>query len=333
MVSYFLDCQCSLFIVDITSEQSFELIKRLIESIENIIPNNEINNDNQIKDEKENNFLKKILIINKTDLDSERKVSQEDISSFLTQHPNVDSQEISLKDLQGIPQLLNKIQSSYEKKEDNKLPTDYIYEEEESFKNPQNCANLKTIGTLNFILIGETEVGKSCFLMRYYRNEFSNSFLTTVGIDKAAKTIKIKNGIYRLTIWDTAGQERFRSLPNKYYQYADGVLLFFDVSNKETFEKVDLWVEDLKKNIKKFTNKNVFLIGNKIDLKRAITREEAIKKAKEIGIDYYEVSCKINMNVTEVMEKIIYNIYPTIEVSTGEKLNKKKNKKKKKGFC
>ena len=327
---YFLDCQCALFMVDITSEESFKLIKELIEAIEKILPNSENNNDNQIKVE---NYLKKILILNKTDLDSERKVSQEDISSFLTEYPTIDSLEISLKALKGVPELSNKLQNSYLKKVDTKLPTDYIYEEEESIKNPQKSYNLNALGTINFILIGETEVGKSCFLMRYYRNQFSDTFLTTVGIDKETKTIKIKDEIYRLTLWDTAGQERFRCLPIKYYQNADGVLILFDINCKQSFLNVDLWVEDLKKNIKQFSNKNIFLIGNKIDLERQVTKEEAIKKAKEIGIDYFEVSCKINMNVTEVMAKIIYNIYPTIGKAAGSKLDNKKNKNKKGGCC
>ena len=328
--SYFLDCQCALFMVDITSEESFKLIKELIETIEKILPNSENNNDNQIKVE---NYLKMILILNKTDLDSERKVSQEDISSFLTEYPTIDSLEISLKTLKGVPELSNKLQNSYQKKVDRKLPTDYIYEEEESIKNPQNCSKLNALGTINCILIGESEVGKSCFLMRYYRDQFSDNFLTTVGIDKETKTIKIKDEIYRLTLWDTAGQERFRSLPIKYYQNADGVFILFDINCKQSFLNVDLWVEDLKKNIKKFSNKNIFLIGNKIDLKREVTKEEAIKKAKEIGIDYFEVSCKINMNVTEVMAKIIYNIYPTIGKAAGSKLDNKKNKNKKGGCC
>ena len=281
------------------------------------------------------NILKTILILNKFDLESKRQISQEDISSFLNKNPTVDFIEISLKTLKGIPELSNKILLSYEKIKDNRIPTDYIYEEESCIKNSQNSIALKAEATINCILIGETEVGKSSFLMRYFRDEFSDYFLTTVGIDKETKIIKIKDEIIRLTLWDTAGQERFRSLPIKYYQNADGVLLFFDLNNKQSFINVNIWVEDIKKNIKKNTKTNIFLIGNKIDLKREITKEEAIKKADELGMQYFEASSKINMNVTEIMARMIFNCYPNIERnnSVNASLDKKKLNKKKGGGC
>ena len=210
------------------------------------------------------------------------------------------------------------------------MPTDYIYEEIDTYKNPQNCSILKAEATINCIIIGETEVGKSCFLMRYFKDIFSDNFLTTVGIDKETRIIKIKNTVYRITLWDTAGQERFRSLPIKYYQNADAVLLFFDVNDKRSFDNVDVWFEDAKRNIKNNSRTNIFLIGNKIDLKRVITKEEAIKKANELGMKYFEISCKINMNVTEVMSTIIYDCYEKIEnLSGGAKLDRKKTKKRK----
>ena len=331
--TYFLDCQCALFIVDITSNESFTLIKSLIEQLEKIIKtindDNKKNFDNGIK--KEN--LNQILILNKFDLESDRKVSQEDISFFLNNNQNIESVEISLKTLQGIPELNNKLLSSYKIIKENNLPSDNLYEEEDIIKDLEAYSNLNVKATINCILIGESEVGKSCFLMRYFKNQFCESFLTTVGIDKETKNIKIDNDLYRLTLWDTAGQERFRSLPAKYYQNADGVLLLFDVNNRETFEKVDIWFEDLKKSLKKDSRKNVYLIGNKIDLKREVTKEEAIKKANEFGMKYFEASSKININVCDIMSRLIISCYPTINKDGGKKLEKKKSKKKKHGGC
>ena len=324
--SYLFECQCALFLVDITSNESFEIIENLIETIEHILANYKDNKKNPSK------YIKKLLILNKIDLDSEKKVSQDIINSFLEKHPDINLLEISLKTEKGIPELLNKILLSYENIGENNLPTDNIYEEIESYKNPQNCANLKAEATINCIIIGESEVGKSCFLMRYFRNVFNDNFLTTVGIDKEARIIKIKDTVYRITLWDTAGQERFRSLPNKYYQNADGVLLLFDVSKKSSFENVDIWLDDTKINIKNDSKTKIFLIGNKIDLKRVVTKEEAIKKANECGMEYFEVSCKINMNVTEVMSTMIYNCYQNIEKTEGgAKLDRRKIKKRKGG--
>ena len=327
--------------IDITSKESLDLVKQLIEKLEQYFPNNKVNNSNENKEKDNNNqydesiliYLKKILIINKTDLESERKVSEEDIFSLLNKFPNLDSIEISLKTLKGIPELSKKLLMSYEKIKDNNLPTDYVYEEQDFFKNPQNCSNLKAEASMNFIMIGDSQVGKSCFLMRYLRDSFSNSFLTTVGMDKEARLIKIKDEIIRLVLWDTAGQERFRSIPIKYYQNADGVLILFDLNNKNSFINVNNWAEDYKKNTNK-NKTNMFLIGNKLDLTREVTKEEAIQKAKELGVSYYEVSCKTNVNINEVMARLILQCYPHIIKAGGNaKLDKNKNGKKNGGGC
>ena len=327
--------------IDITSKESLDLVKQLIEKLEQYFPNNKVNNSNENKEKDNNNqydesiliYLKKILIINKTDLESERKVSEEDIFSLLNKFPNLDSIKISLKTLKGIPELSKKLLMSYEKIKDNNLPTDYVYEEQDFFKNPQNCSNLKAEASMNFIMIGDSQVGKSCFLMRYLRDSFSNSFLTTVGMDKEARLIKIKDEIIRLVLWDTAGQERFRSIPIKYYQNADGVLILFDLNNKNSFINVNNWAEDYKKNTNK-NKTNMFLIGNKLDLTREVTKEEAIQKAKELGASYYEVSCKTNVNINEVMARLILQCYPHIIKAEGNaKLDKNKTWKKNGGGC
>ena len=315
-----MDCQCALFLIDITSIESFNLIKSLFEKQELLSSNNQ-----------NNNILKKILILNKFDLESENKIVKEEISSFLNKNPTVDCLEISLKTLKGIQELSNKIFISYKIIKDNKIPTDYLYEEEESIKNPKKILGLKAEATINCIIIGESKVGKTSFLLRYFRDIFNEYFISTVGIDKETKIIKINNNLYKLTIWDTAGQERFRCLPTKYYQNADGILLFFDVHCKQSFINVDNWVEDIKKFNTKFIKTNIFLIGNKIDLKREITKEEAIRKAKELGIQYFETSAKINMNVSEIMSRMIINCYQKIGKKFTNKtlykkhLNKKKN--------
>ena len=274
--------------------------------------------------------MKKIIIFNKSDLESKRKVSEDEINNFINKDLTIDSIEASLKTLKGIKELTNLLLMSYEKIRDYQIPTDYIYEEVQNieikeFKN--------TYATINLILIGESKVGKSCFLTRYYDNKFSNNFMTSVGIDKGIKIIKIKDTTYKLILWDTAGQERFRSLPEKYYQNADGVLLLFDVSNKKSFENVDIWVESIKKSVKSTTSKKVFLIGNKIDLERVVKKEEAIKKADDYGFKYFEASCKINMNLTEIMARMIYTCFNNLDKNENLSLEKSHKNKKKKKFC
>ena len=128
--------------------------------------------------------MKKIILFNKIDLESKRKVSQDEINNFINNDLTIDSIEASLKSLKGIKELTSLLLISYEKIIDNKIPTDYIYEEVKNIE-IKEWKNLNA--TINLILIGESEVGKSCFFTRYYQNKFSQNFMTTIGIDKGIK--------------------------------------------------------------------------------------------------------------------------------------------------
>ena len=153
------------------------------------------------------------------------------------------------------------------------------------------------------------------------------------------KHVKIGNELYKFTGWDTAGQERFRCLPKKYYQNADSVLLLFDVTNEESFADVSKWMNDVKENSNKESDLTLYLIGNKIDKPdRVISREKAEEMAKSLGMKYFEVSCKINMNIPEVMAKLIMDCHMKVnKIDNCFKLSKSQkggnDKNGKKGCC
>jgi len=92
--------------------------------------------------------------------------------------------------------------------------------------------------TLNLILMGDSISGKKSFLKRYFKNQYNEVFHSSIGSDKEIKQIKKGNDYYKIILWDTAGQDRYKCLPKKYYISADGILLLFDVTNKETFNNV-----------------------------------------------------------------------------------------------
>lgn len=170
-------------------------------------------------------------------------------------------------------------------------------------------------GIITIILVGDSLVGKSSFINRYFKNQFSDEFITTMGIDKQVKVIKIEETEYKLSVWDTAGQERYRSLPKKYYQNADGILILFDVTSEQSFKNVNYWLENINDNSGKNEGKeqNIYLIGNKIDLNgRVISRNNAETFANNLGIKYYETSPKIDLNVNEVFSRIIMECHMNI---------------------
>ena len=321
--SFLFECQCVLFLVDITNPDSFNIIKELIGNI------------NMSKYP----YLKPILVQNKLDLESTRKVSSFELKEYLDSNKSLDNQEISIKNGDNIQELIKKINTAVNESK-NELPSNIV---SESVVKKANLMNEQ--GALSFILIGDSTVGKTCFLNRYFKNQFTETFLSTIGIDKEIKNVKVGNDNYKLTVWDTAGQERFRCLPKKYYQNADGVLLLFDVTSEETFTSVSNWMKDVKDN----SNKNIsndanaqsdislYLIGNKIDKDgRVISREKAEEMARSLGMKYFEVSCKINMNIPEVMARMIMECHMKANhIENCFKLQpvKKGEEKKKKGCC
>jgi small GTP-binding protein len=319
----FYECHCILFVIDLTSKESFVNLKKFISFSEK---NNFIKNDS--------NYLTIILVLNKSDLEQEIKIDKGEINEFLQKYPLINSIEISSINQKGIPELIQKIYDGFTKNENLSFPLDNLKFNENQYNyRSYDSSNLDTEGTINCMLIGDSETGKSSFLIRYVRNNFSDIFLTTIGLDKEIKIYQYMDKKYRLILWDTAGQERFKSLPKKYFQNADGILLLYDVSKKDTFEHVKNWIEDIKFNLNEERKTNIYLIGNKLDLERNVTREEGLEMARELGIKYFECSNKLNININEIMAHMIMDCSEGIKKEKKENKLKNNRKNKKKKCC
>ena len=171
---------------------------------------------------------------------------------------------------------------------------------------------------LNFSLLGDTCSGKTRFFERYFNHIYIENFLGTIGINNNYKMIKFYNYIFRLIIWDTSGCDRFRSIHNKYLNNSNAILLLLDLTNEDSLKSINLWIQYIKMHSKGI----IYLIGNKIDsCYRKISKEQAEKLANSFNIKYFEVSCKYDINISEVISNIILECFLTIE-----KINKYKKK-------
>ena len=261
-----------------------------------------------------------------------RQISSFEIKEYLNSNTSIDSQEISIKNGKNLKELLKKINIAVNENK-NDFPTNIVYE---ALNKKSGLMNSQM--ALSFILIGDSSVGKNFFLTNYFKNQFNEIILTTISIDKEIKYVKIGDDIYKITLWDTAGQERFKCLPKKYYRNADGVLLLFDVTNEETFNSVSNWMKDIKENYyndEKEFNNICYLIGNNIEKpNRVITRETGEAKAKFFGMKYFEVICKINLNIQEVMARMIMECHlKSNHIDNSFKLKRAKTGDKKSGEC
>ncbi|KAJ2722616.1 Ras- protein Rab-2A [Coemansia sp. Benny D115] len=153
----------------------------------------------------------------------------------------------------------------------------------------------------------------SCLLLQFTDNRFLPSHDLTIGVEFGARMVNVDNKVIKLQIWDTAGQESFRSITRSYYRGAVGALLVYDITRRDTFEHVAIWLEDVRKHSN--TETTIILIGNKCDLeaKRSVSREEGEKFASDNGLYFIETSAKTANNVEEAFVKTAQDVYEKIQ--------------------
>jgi len=147
------------------------------------------------------------------------------------------------------------------------------------------------------LLIGDSGVGKSCLLLRFADDTYTESYISTIGVDFKIRTIELDGKTVKLQIWDTAGQERFRTITSSYYRGAHGIIVVYDVTDKDSFNNVKQWLHEIDRYAS--PNVNKLLVGNKSDLasKKTVSTEDAQEFADELGLEFLETSAKNANNV------------------------------------
>merc|ERR1712166_23496 len=150
------------------------------------------------------------------------------------------------------------------------------------------------------LLIGDSGVGKSCLLLRFADDTWTETYICTIGVDFKIRTIEVNGKIVKLQIWDTAGQERFRNITASYYRGAHGIMLVYDVTDEDSFNGLERWLAEVDKHCG--TDVNKVIVGNKSDLQeRKVVDFAAAKEfADGHGIPCMETSAKGSHNVEAV---------------------------------
>ncbi|XP_053575008.1 ras-related protein Rab-19 [Bombina bombina] len=151
------------------------------------------------------------------------------------------------------------------------------------------------------ILIGDSNVGKTCVVHRFHSGNFSDKQQNTIGVDFTVRSLNIEGKKVKVQVWDTAGQERFRTITQSYYRSAHGAIIAYDITRRQTFESIPHWIHEAEKY--GAANLMLMLIGNKSDLleKRQVLFEEACTLAEKHGLlAVLETSAKESHNVEEV---------------------------------
>jgi len=146
-------------------------------------------------------------------------------------------------------------------------------------------------------------------LLRFTDDSFDEHIQSTIGVDFKVKHLEMNGKRVKLTIWDTAGQERFRTLTSSYYRGAHGVVLVYDVTRTDTFENLQQWLKEV--NLYSPNNGESvmkLLVGNKIDLGRKVSREDAEDWARSQGMLFLEASAKTKLGIRQCFMEVVSKI-------------------------
>ena len=204
------------------------------------------------------------------------------------------------------------------------------------------------ITTFKVLLLGDSEVGKTSFILRFCEDTFKTESLTTIGLDTKTKFIKVKDKKIQLIIWDTAGQERFKTITKNTYKGAHGILLMYAINKKETFKAIKGWINNIREGIN-IDKIGLIVIGNKCDLpenEKEVDEEMVASLKEKEKVEVILASAKNNTNVNESFIQLIEKMLALgigqkasfiddddEEGGKNVKLNNNVNKNKKKACC
>ena len=147
------------------------------------------------------------------------------------------------------------------------------------------------------IFLGDISVGKTNLMTRFSSDTFSINSKATIGVDVAAKSVKLGPYLFRLQLWDTSGQERYKSFTAAYFKDANGVIFVYDITHRPSFDHIQSWYQ-LGLDGTSANKVAMMLVGNKRDCqaKREVSQAEGEDFAKKLGVPFFETSALDNLN-------------------------------------
>ena len=165
---------------------------------------------------------------------------------------------------------------------------------------------------IKICLLGDVNVGKTSIASRFCKNSFNDNYINTIGGAYQQQNITLNNGVkIKLHIWDTSGQDRFRSMTNLYYRDAQVAILTYDVTNEQTLESLNYWLNELNDKVE-IDNMVLCLAGNKSDIessRRQVSTAKGKAFAEEHNMIFYETSAKTGAGVKELFQAIAVKEY------------------------
>lgn len=164
--------------------------------------------------------------------------------------------------------------------------------------------------------IGPKTGGKTCIITRFHNNNFTTNVDSTIGASFISHTVQTSKAKVTLHIWDTAGEERYKCIIPMYFRGSAALAVVFDISSRSNFEQAKEWFKTILNEENEIFD--LFFVGNKIDLPRSVSYEEASEFAKSVNATYLETSAKTGEKVNDlfllIAEKIIQREDPSLVI-------------------
>ena len=189
---------------------------------------------------------------------------------------------------------------------------------------------------VNFLLVGNMAVGKTSIITKYIGQAIDASHISTVGTDCTVvkkENLQIDNQVVNVLakIWDSTAQERFQTIVQSAIKNTQGIILIYSVTDPESFKDCEGWMGRIN-DLQDLLTFPMFFVGNKIDLKRAVNKEDAEAFAKKYNMKYFEISAQTGEGVKEVRDEFIVEVYKRGKDNNGKSLDKR-NRRGKKSCC
>ena len=189
---------------------------------------------------------------------------------------------------------------------------------------------------VNFLLVGNMAVGKTSIITKYIGQAIDPSHISTVGTDCTVvkkENLQIDNQVVNVLakIWDSTAQERFQTIVQSAIKNTQGIILIYSVTDPSSFEDCEGWMGRINDQQDLLTFP-MFFVGNKIDLERAVNKEDAEAFAKKYNMKYFEISAQTGEGVKEVIDEFIVEVYKRGKDNNGISLDKR-NRRGKKSCC
>jgi len=163
-------------------------------------------------------------------------------------------------------------------------------------------------------LIGDGYVGKTSIRRTYLKEGFKRSYIPTLGVDFAQKSLLFEGSTTNLVIWDIAGQVAFQNLRRRYYEGSSGIILVYAVDDRKSFDSASKWLVEAHRFMTDLPP--LMIVANKIDLRNTLRQEDIVTTeegkafaesvSQKLGTKavFIETSAKIDKNIDETFEAL-----------------------------